>query len=61
MVRGRRHPGVVMDQAEDKSTEGTVWLAMGARRHGALRVLSEEVSGVVGALGGSGSLVLGEG
>ena len=41
-----------------ETTEGTVWLVMGPRRQGTLRVLSEEVLGVGG---GHDSLARGEG
>ena len=39
-----------MDRRGGKSIEGTVWLAMGARRQGALRVLSAKVPGAGGVL-----------
>ena len=37
-----------MERRKGESTEGTVWLVLGPRRQGALRVLSEEVLGVEG-------------
>ena len=50
----RHHDGIMLDQKGGETIEGTVWLAMGARRQGALQVLSMRVSGV-GGPGFSGS------